>query len=95
MPKLLLIDDDSEMLEITAADFRESGYTVTVMECGKNAVTHIKEHPTDCVILDVMLPELDGFAVCKAIRIVSNVPVIFLTGRVSEEDMVNGLLIGA
>ena len=95
MPKLLLIDDDSEMLEITAADFRESGYTVTVMECGENAVDHIREHSPDCVILDVMLPGLDGFAVCKAIRKVSNVPVIFLTGRVSEEDMVNGLLIGA
>jgi len=95
MSKLLLIDDDSEMLEITAAGFREAGYTVTVIECGENAVTFIRENPPDCVILDVMLPGLDGFAVCKAIRKVSSVPVIFLTGRVSEEDMVTGLLIGA
>ena len=95
MQKLLLIDDDREMLEITAAHFREKGYTIRVLTSGKGAVTHIREFKPDCVILDVMMPAIDGFTVCKRIRSVSNVPIIFLTGRVSEEDMVNGLTLGA
>ena len=95
MTKLLLIDDDLEMLEITAAGFREKGYTVSVLESGEHAVSYIKKYLPDCVILDVMMPMLNGFVICKAIRKVSNIPVIFVTGRVSEEDKVNGLLLGA
>ena len=95
MHKLLLVDDDREILEIAAAGFREKGYTVAVLESGVNAVSYIRKQGPDCVILDVMMPKFDGFSICKAIRKMSNVPVIFLTGRVSEEDKVNGLLIGA
>ena len=93
--KLLLIDDDREMLEIASAGFREKGYTVDVLEGGSKAVSRIQENAPDCIILDVMMPGTDGFEVCKNIRKVSDVPVIFLTGRVSEEDKVNGLLMGA
>jgi len=95
MYKLLLIDDDREMLEITEAGFREKGYTVHTMTGGKNAVAFIKKNAPDCVILDIMMPGIDGFSLCEAIRNVSSVPIIFLTGRVAEEDKVNGLLIGA
>ena len=95
MHRLLLIDDDREMLEITSAGFREKGYTVDVLEGGSKAVSRIREYAPDCIILDVMMPGTDGFEVCKNIRKVSDVPVIFLTGRVSEEDKVNGLLMGA
>jgi len=95
MHKLLLIDDDREMLDITSAGFREKGYTVHTMTSGKSAVAFIKKNALDCVILDVMMPVIDGFRVCEAIREVSSLPIIFLTGRVSEEDKINGLLIGA
>jgi len=95
MHKLLLIDDDREMLEITAAGFVEKGYTVHAMTSGKSAVSYIQKNAPDCVILDVMMPGMDGFAVCENIRKVSTVPIIFLTGRVSEEDKVDGLLMGA
>jgi len=95
MYKLLIIDDDREMLDITSANFREKGYRVYTMTGGKNAVTFIRENSPDCVILDVMMPGLDGFRVCENIRKASSVPIIFLTGRVSEEDKVSGLLIGA
>jgi DNA-binding response OmpR family regulator len=95
MHELLLIDDDREMLEITSAGFREKGYTVNTMTDGKNAVAFIKKNAPDCVILDVMMPGIDGFSICESIRKVSSVPIIFLTGRVTEEDKVTGLLIGA
>jgi len=95
MYKLLLIDDDHEMLEITSASFREKGYSVRTMTDGRNAVAFIRSRAPDCVVLDVMMPGTDGFEVCENIRKVSSVPVIFLTGRVSEEDKVGGLLMGA
>jgi len=95
MLKVLLVDDDREMLEITAAGFHEKGYIVGVLESGEGVVSYIRKHDPDCVILDVMMPGMDGFRVCKNIRKVSGVPIIFLTGRVSEEDKVNGLLMGA
>jgi len=95
MPRLLLIDDDVEMLEITSAGFREKGYAVNALNSGKNAVASIRKHDPDCVILDVMMPGIDGFKVCENIRKESSVPIIFLTGRVSEEDKVGGLLMGA
>ena len=95
MYKLLLIDDDREMLDITSAGFREKGYMTHTMTSGRNAVAFIKKNAPDCVVLDIMMPCIDGFRVCEAIRKVSMVPIIFLTGRVSEEDKVTGLLIGA
>jgi len=95
MRKLLLIDDDKDLLEITSAGFREKGYTVYSLTSGKNAVAAINKYDPDCVVLDVMMPGVDGFEVCEGIRKVSTVPIIFLTGRVSEEDKVDGLLMGA
>jgi len=95
MYKLLLIDDDYEMLDITSASFREKGYAVYAMTSGKSAAAFIRKNEPDCVILDVMMPGIDGFKVCEKIRKVSSVPIIFLTGRVSEEDKVDGLLMGA
>ena len=95
MPKVILVDDDREMLDITAASFRAKGYAVSVFDSGASAVGHLRSAPADCVVLDVMMPGMNGFDVCKSIRQVSNVPILFLTGRVSEEDKVNGLLLGA
>ena len=95
MHKLLIIDDDREMLDIISANFREKGYRVHTMTGGKNAVSFIRVNSPDCVILDVMMPGLDGFRVCENIRKVSSVPIIFLTARITEEDKVSGLLIGA
>ena len=95
MYKLLIVDDDREILEITAAGFREKGHETSILESGEKVVSFVRRRAPDCVILDVMMPGIDGFELCKRIRKISNVPVIFLTGRVSEEDKVNGLLLGA
>jgi len=96
MYKLVLIDDDRDMLDTVAAGFRDKGYVVYTLENGKNAVAFIKTHNPDCVVLDVMMPGVDGFTACENIRKASlNVPVIFLTGRITEDDKVKGLLLGA
>ena len=95
MSSLLLIDDDLEMLEITSANFRDKGYTVYTANSAGKGLRLLKETPPDCVLLDIMMPSQDGFEVCRRIRMNSNVPVIFLTGRISEDDKVSGLLLGA
>ena len=95
MNRIVLVDDDREMLEITSSSFRSKGYYVTSFEQGAPAVAFLKENHADCVILDVMMPGLSGFEACEKIRRISNVPILFLTGRVSEEDTVKGLFLGA
>ena len=95
MPKIILVDDDHEMLDITSSGFRAKGYDIRVFERGDQALTFLRRNSADCVILDVMMPGLTGTEVCQRIRQTSRVPVIFLTGMVSEEDKVTGLLIGA
>ena len=95
MPRIILVDDDREMLDITAASFRAKGHTVKLFENGESAINYLRGDVADCVVLDVMMPGMNGFEVCKNIRQVSNIPILFLTGRVSEEDKVNGLLLGA
>jgi DNA-binding response OmpR family regulator len=77
------------------ANFRTKGYDVDFLENGDGAVDYILEHTPDCVILDVMMPGDNGYTVCENIRKVSDVPIVFLTAKVAEEDMVKGLLIGA
>ena len=95
MYNLLLIDDDREMLKITEAGFRERGYRAKSMDNGERAITYIEKYTPDCIILDVRMPGANGFEVCRKIRKFSNIPVIFLTGSVSEDDKVKGLLLGA
>ena len=95
MFKLLLIDDDREMLEITSQGFRERGYSATAICSGENIAFYIRKYSPDCILLDVRMPKVNGFEVCKKVRTMSNVPVIFLTGSVSEDDKVKGLLLGA
>jgi len=91
MPTLLLIDDDREMLEITSASFHDKGYQVRTAENAAQGLRLLASAAPDCVILDVMMPGMDGFETCKKIRETSAVPIIFLSGRVSEEDKVTGL----
>lgn len=95
MHTLLLIDDDREMLEITSSNFRDKEYTVYTANSGVGGLRLFEQTKPDCVILDIMMPDTNGFEVCRRIRKTSNVPVIFLTGRISEDDKVSGLLLGA
>lgn len=95
MSKLLLIDDDKEVLTINGKYFQNLNYTVKVCTNAITALKHIEEYNPDCIVLDVMMPKMDGFQACKKIREISNAPILFLTGKDTEDDKIQGLLLGA
>jgi DNA-binding response OmpR family regulator len=95
MSNLLLIDDDTEVLMINKKYFTGEGYNVKVATSAVNGIKTLSEFAADCIVLDVMMPGMDGFTAFKKIKAVSKAPVVFLTGRSFEEDKIKGLLIGA
>lgn len=93
--KLLIIEDDCLMAEGTADYFLSKGWEVQIKEDGRSALELLEQKNFHLILLDVMMPGIDGFAVCREIRKNSDVPVIFITARVLEEDMLNGYSLGA
>ena len=93
--KLLLVDDDSEVLAINKEYFENAGYLVATATSAKEALAFMRKNNFSCIVLDVMMPNVDGFSFCKIIRKNSDVPIIFLSGKVEEDDRINGLLLGA
>ena len=94
MIKILMIDDDLEVLEVNKKFFEEKECRVEVCSEAVKALELVKSFKPNCIFLDVMMPELDGFALCRQIREVTDVPVLFLSGRVSEDDKVEGFEAG-
>ena len=94
MADILLIDDDTDVLEINRKFLTGEGFTVHIADTPQKGITLAKKANPDCIVLDVMMPEMDGFEVCETIRTFSSAPIIFLTGRSSEDDKINGLLTG-
>jgi OmpR family response regulator RpaB len=95
MPRILLIDDDAQLGEPLAAYFGRFGFALEQATRPSEGLARLREGGFDAVILDVMLPEQDGFAVCRAIRRDSEVPVVMLTARGEVMDRVVGLELGA
>lgn len=96
MQKTILIVEDEDILrEIIKDYFLNEGYQVLEAADGKEALTLFQDHEIHLIILDIMLPELDGWSVCRRIRKTSNVPVIMLTARVDEDDTLLGFELGA
>jgi DNA-binding response OmpR family regulator len=96
MPKkILLVDDEPEILEICRDYLIASGYDVVTAKDGVQGLSAFRRERPDLIVLDLMLPEMDGLDVCRAIRRDSNVPIIMLTARVEETDKLIGLEIGA
>ncbi|MBR6637473.1 MAG: response regulator transcription factor, partial [Lachnospiraceae bacterium] len=94
MIKLLMIDDDAEVLEINKKYLTEEGFTVYTSSDPVKGIELAKKSKPDCIVLDVMMPGMDGYEVCSRIRAFSSVPIIFLTGKSSEDDKINGLVTG-
>lgn len=95
--KMLCVEDDSQIREIIEDYFtakKENEFDITVAKDGLEAEEAITENEFDIILLDVMLPYLDGFSICKMIRKKSDVPVIFLTARTLEEDVLRGFETG-
>jgi len=96
MPKkILLVDDEPEILEICRDYLKASSYDVVTAKEGAQALTIFRHERPDLIVLDLMLPKMNGLDVCRAIRRESNVPIIMLTARVEETDKLIGLEIGA
>ena len=93
--KILLEDDEPQILEICRDYLQKSGYEVAVAADGLQGLSAAGREKPDLIVLDLMLPEMDGLDVCRTIRRESNVPIIMLTARVEETDKLIGLEIGA
>ncbi len=93
--KILLVDDDPRLRELVGLALERAGFVVITAADGQLALTHAAREAPDLVVLDVGLPELDGFEVCRRIRARSDVPILFLTARDDEIDRVLGLELGA
>ncbi|OPC79156.1 DNA-binding response regulator [Embleya scabrispora] len=95
MVRVLLIEDDPAVAEGLALGLRRQGYTAQVRHSGEEGLTGVAEFDPDLVVLDVMLPGIDGFEVCRRIRQAGTLPVIMLTARDEDMDIVVGLEAGA
>ena len=92
---VLIVDDDIKLVELLKTYFEKDGFDVLVAHDGKRALTMIQEAKPDIVVLDIMLPILDGWEVCRRVRRDSDIPIIMLTAREEETDRLVGLEIGA
>ena len=90
-----MVDDERRYRELLEMDLSRRGYRVLQAADGRRALQVIEEGDMDLVILDLMLPDMDGYEVCRRIREMSSVPIIMLTARVEETDKVRGLHAGA
>lgn len=95
VPSILVVDDESAIADTILYALRTEGMQVEHCALGSEAIARLRAQPVDLVILDVGLPDLNGFEVCRTLRTFSDVPVIFLTARHEEIDRVVGLEIGA
>jgi len=93
--KILVVDDEPEIVRVLRGYLEQSNYTVIAAYSGPEALRRARTESPDLILLDIMLPGMDGIDVCKALRQSSNVPIIMLTARVEETDRVLGLELGA
>jgi len=92
---ILVVDDEPHVRKLVQANLESSGYSVLTAEDGQTAVEIVERDLPDLVILDLMLPRMDGYAVCRRIREFSAVPVVMLTARSAQVDLVHGFEVGA
>lgn len=95
MTKILVVEDEKSLSEPLAYLLRREGYEVSVVDNGNAAVAAVEASPPDLMLLDLMLPGLAGTEVCREVRIRSSLPIIMLTAKDSEVDIVVGLELGA
>ncbi len=93
--KILIVDDEPKIVEVVQSYLEHSGYEAYSAYDGRTALTLFQEVAPDLIILDLMLPDLSGEDICKAIRRESKVPIIMLTAKVEEENILKGLDLGA
>lgn len=95
MADILIVEDHQELAQLLRRFLQAEGYTVEIAQTGEKAVELYAEHHAKLVILDIMLPGMDGFSVCKKIRDTDNTPILIVSAKNQKEDQLNGLLLGA
>lgn len=95
MVDILIVEDNRELCGLLCDFLRAEGYTVSTAESGEKALELFGKYGAKLVLLDINLPGIDGFAVCRRIREESNTPILILTARIDREDKLNGLILGA
>src|SRR4051812_42721580 len=88
-------DDDPQLLRLVTRNLQLEGYDVIAVSDGQQALTQIEQQVPNLVLLDVMMPKMDGFTVCHRVREFSTVPIIIVTARGQDQDKVRGLDLGA
>ncbi|MBA2506834.1 MAG: response regulator transcription factor [Thermoleophilaceae bacterium] len=94
-PRILLVDDEQSVQKLLTYPLKKEGYEVVEALDGKQALDRFSDDSFDLVVLDVMMPRVDGFEVCRQLRARSSVPIIMLTAKAEEFDKVLGLELGA
>ncbi len=92
---ILIVEDDKEIADLLCDFLRAENYTVSVAESGERALELFERYGARLVVLDIMLPKMDGFAVCSKIRENDNIPIIIVSAKTEKEDKLNGLILGA
>jgi DNA-binding response OmpR family regulator len=97
-PRILVVDDEPEAVELVEFNLKQSGYAVLTAADGAEALKKARARTPDLIVLDVMLPEMNGFEICKTLRLepsTSKIPILMLTAKAAEIDRVLGLELGA
>ncbi len=95
MTDILIVEDNKELAELLYDFLRAENYTVSIAETGEKALSLYEKYGARLVVLDIMLPGIDGFAVCRKIREESNTPILIVSAKTEKEDKLNGLVLGA
>lgn len=95
MTDILIVEDNKELANLLCDFLRGENYTVSVAETGEKALSLYEKYGARLIVLDIMLPGMDGFAVCKKIRMDSNTPILIVSAKIDKEDKLNGLVLGA
>jgi two-component system, OmpR family, response regulator RegX3 len=95
MTDILIVEDMKEIGNLLNDFLRAGGYSTILTGSGEEALSYLKKAEVRLVLLDIMLPGIDGFAVCQKIRQENNIPIILLSAKTGKEDKLNGLLLGA
>ncbi len=93
--KILIVDDEIKIVEICQDYLQAAGFSVVSETDGMKALHRVREEKPDLIVLDLMLPNMDGLDICREIRRENNIPIIMLTARVEESDKLVGLELGA
>ena len=94
MYNLLIVDDDASILEVTRIYFTSRGYKVYTAQNAGECLKTSEHMPLDCIVLDVALPDMDGFEVCEEVKKKTNVPIIFVSNYAEEDKRINGFVSG-